>query len=478
MDIAPRNLVGPVAVSRDGRAVRGLRWLHRRLTFGGPFVAVGFVVAACTWLAFVTVPGLGTVLAAQLGIGQVGTTLLQVVVLVLAAAGFVGGGYLTDRVFGETAIGIGALVGGVGALAFVVLPGAVTTAAIAVCSLAAVGVLLPGLVRRAYQARGADGLERVLALVGVGALLVNAVVLVRWYLLANWLGLLATSHLLADGLVGIPPRSLVYETFGSWRRALLVVGLSLVAVAGVWFATVGRPSRERLSRGVQEVRESTSDDARPPVSWMRFRQREALAVWLVAAAVAWTVAGGLVVYTRAVDSISAPIMALAGRLLVVAIIPGVVLGGVAVDRFGTRSVLAAGLAGGVAGPIGYTLAAGPSTESVATMPPGAPWLLVALLGTGLAVGVLLVCLFALPTLVPAVGPDDVGTAAGLVLATAFVAALIARALIGVDGRASPLELFLVAGPAIVGIAAVRWLETGGSKTTAGGTRERGSGETE
>lgn len=478
MDIAPRDVVAPVAVSRDGRALGLLRWLHRRVTVAGTFVIVGIVVAACAWLAFVTVPGLGTALAAFLGIGNLGTALVDVAVLVLAVVGFVGGGSLVDRAFGEAAIGIGALVAGVGALAFVVLPGALTTVVVALCSLAAIGVVLPAVVVRANVAGGRGRLGTVLALVGVGALLVNAVVLVRWYLLADWLGLVATSHLLADGVVGIPPRSLVYETFGSWRRALLVVGASLVAVAGGWFAIVGTPTVERVPGALGGRRQSTLAASPPPVAWGRFRQPKARATWLVVAGVAWTVAGGLSVYGGVVESLDAPIMALAGRLLVVAIVPGVLLGGVALDRFGTRPVLATGLAGGVAGPTGYSLAAGPSTEGVAALPPGAPWLLVSLLVTGLAVGVLLVCLFALPLLVPDVGADDVGTAAGLVLATALVTALIARALNGVDGRASLLDIALLAGPAVGGIVALRWLERRRAGTTTEATVEPDSGETE
>lgn len=473
-------MVAAVAVSRDGLPVSGLAWLRQRLPGVAVFSSIGGIAAMCTWLAFVTVPGLGTALAAFVGIGSTGTALVSSGVLVLVPVGFVAGGYLSDTVFAEASIGIGALVAGVGALAFVVLPGAFTTAAIALCSIAALGILLPGIVTRAHAGGGPDGLGTRLALVGVGFLLVNAVVVGRWYRLSNWLGLIATSHLLADGVVGIPPRSLVYETFGSWRRALLVVGGSLVAVAGVWFATVGAPPVERLSQGLQTVRESRSDETAPGVSSRRFRQREALAVWFLAAAVAWTVAGGLAVYSGVVDSLEAPIMALAGRLIVVAIIPGLVLGGVAMDRFGTRPVLAAGIAGGVGGPAGYSLAAGPSTDSVAALPPGAPWLLGALLVTGLAVGVLLICLFGLPTLVPGVGPDDVGTAAGLVLATAFVATLIVRALIDVDGRASLLELGLLAAPGLGGVVviALRWPGNGRNEVEPEAAVGRGSGETE
>jgi hypothetical protein len=64
---------------------------------------------------------------------------------------------------------------------------------------------------------------------------------------------LAVGGLLADralgesavGVVGVPPRVLVYEMFGSWRRALAAIGGSLVVVATLWSAVVGRPSSER-----------------------------------------------------------------------------------------------------------------------------------------------------------------------------------------------------------------------------------------
>jgi len=292
-------------------------WVGRRLQFVASFLALGVVVAACTWLALVTLSGLSALLAAVAGLDGTGATLGHAAVVLVAVGGLVAGGVLADRALGESAVGVGALVAGVGALAFAALPGATTTAVVALCGLASVGILLPALVSRARD-RGGLRPGTALALVGVGFLLANVVVLSSWYRVANWLGLLATSNLLADGIVGVPPRVLVYETFGSWRRALAVVGGSFVAAATIWFAAVSRPSAEQFRAAVA----SESRERSP--AWAR--EQSALVVWLVAACVAWTVAAGLLVFSGAVD------------------------------RFGVRPVLGAAVVGSVAGPAGYSAA--------------------------------------------------------------------------------------------------------------------------
>ena len=440
-----------MVVSREqGRAA--FSRIGRGLGVVGSFLSLGLLAAGCTWLALVTLPGLGSLLAALAGLGETGARLTHGLVLALAVGSVAGGGVLVDRLPARGAIGLGSLVAGVGALGAAAVPGVATTAAVALCSILAVGLLLPALVVRATERAGPDRHGTALALVGVGYLLANAVVLASWYSLSNWLGLAATSHLLGDGLAGVTPRLLVYETFGSFREALLVVGGGLVAGAAGWAVSLWlSPGADRTQPGGGRPERSS-----PPPTWSSLGAGSSAVTALVAGSVAWTAATGLLVFAGAVDALTAPIVALAGRLLVVPLLVGVLAAGVALDRFGLAPVLGVSLVGGVVGPTAYSAVAGPATESVGATPPGTPWLVLSLLVTGLAVGGLVVALFALPASVPGVG-DRTGAAAGLVLATAFVGALLARTLVPVDGRASLLVLALLVGPAVVGLVSVRWL---------------------
>lgn len=434
--------MGRVAVSGQTGSVPVLGGLWRRLDFVWTFLALGVVVAVLAWLAVVSLPALGSLAAAVAGLDSAGTTVAHAGTLALAVLALVGGGLLADRA-GDAAVGIGTLIAGVGTLAFAFGPGTATTALFALCATAGVGVVLPGLLRTVVDRGGTDRAGLALALVGAGYLLPNALVVSPWYR-ATWLGLGATTFVFADGLV-LVPRALVYEAVGSWEQALVLAGGGLLAASVGQFLGAGRPALRSLRHG------SDGGTLRETV------ERVPVTRWLAVAAAGWTGAAALAVYAGIVDTLTAPIVALAGRLIPVVLLAGVLVGGVVLDRLGPRRTLGGAFAGAVAGPLVYSTAAGPATESVVAAPPGTPLVLAGLLVTGLAVGTLVVCLFALVAgLAGEQTHERVGTLAGVALAVVLVAALLARVTTGAVGRASSGGLLLLTGPAAAGIAAL-WL---------------------
>lgn len=452
----------------------GVRWetgpaspfvrLGRGLRFVSSFLLLGVVTAAATWLAVVTLPGLGSLVAAIAGLGATGAALTHGLGLLFVLIALLGGGLLSDRVLGRGAIGTGALSVGLGALAAALLPGALTTAIVALSSVVGVGILLPALVVQVAERAGHNRVGAAFGLVGAGYLLSNVVLLWSWYALANWLGLAASSHLLGDGVAGLAPRVLVYETFVTWQQALLVIGGGLVAAAVVWFAVIAMFRTD--PRTVLE-REDTLVWSSPPEPWPPLRQRSVQSVFLASAAVAWTAATGLLVYSETVGALTAPIMVLAGRQVSIPLLIGLLVAGLVLDYGGLRGLIGVSLFGGVLGPMVYSLVAGPATQSVGATPDGTPLLILSLFVTGLAVAGLVVSLFALALSVPDDAPDRQGVATGIVLGVGFVATVVARAIVPVDGRASPFVLMLLVGPAVFGLVSLRWVERGPKEVSVG-----------
>lgn len=433
----------------------GLARLRRTTGFVVSFLGVGVVAAACTWLAFVGLPSLSSLLASFVGFGGVGSSVSYAAVVLLLAVALAGGGVLCDRLLGGEGVGVGAFVAGAGALLFTLLPGAFTTVVFAFCAAAGVGVLLPGVVRLAWLRGGRSRVGTALGLVFVGYLLTNAFVLYVWYGTSWWLGLVATSHLLADGVVGVTPRTLVYATLGSWRLALLVVAGGLLAFAVARLLWVETSSVAELREGVPGLR---ADDI---FSFSIEKVRDATPTVLLAVLVAWTAAASVVVHDQVTAAITAPLVALAGKLLVFPLVIGALIVGPVFDRFGPRPATAAGFVGGAAGPLLYASVSGPATTSVGAAPPGTPLLVVAILLTGISVGALVVLLFSLPLMLPSASPDSVGTAAGYVLAAALAAALVGRAATSAvsvpsGGDVSVSGVALLAVPALFGLVTLVW----------------------